>query len=95
MKIEYSKHIENRMILRGIKHELPKIIVEEAEEKFLDVATGYLIAVKEIELYGKSREVIVAYIEREENVVKLLTIHPLKKGQKKNRVKTGRWRKIQ
>lgn len=95
MKIEYSKHIENRMMLRRIAPELPKIIVEEAEEKFFDVATGYLIAVKEVELYGKSREVMVAYIEREENVVKLLTIHPLKKGQKKNRVETERWRKIQ
>ncbi len=74
-------------MLRRIKPELPKIIVEEVEEKFFDVATGYLIAVEEVELYGKSREVMVAYIEREENVVKLLTIHPLKKRQKKNRVK--------
>ena len=95
MRIEHSKHIENRMMLRRIAPELPKIIVKEAEEKFFDVATGYLIAVEKVELYGKSREVMVAYIEREENVVKLLTIHPLKKGQKKNRIKTGRWKRIQ
>ena len=45
------------------------------------------------ELYNKTREVMVAYLI-EEDYAKLLTIHPLKEGQKENRVKTGRWRKI-
>jgi hypothetical protein len=31
----------------------------------------------------------------EEDIARLLTIHPLKEGQKENRVKSGRWRKIQ
>jgi len=29
-----------------------------------------------------------------EDFVKLLTIHPLKEGQKDNRIKSGRWRRI-
>lgn len=41
---------------------------------------------KKVELYGKSREVMVAYVKDEDNLVKLLTIHPLKKGQKRNRI---------
>ncbi len=45
-------------------------------------------------IYGKMREVMVAYDIIEETVT-LLTIHPLKEGQKENRVKSGRWRKLQ
>ena len=47
----------------------------------------------EIELYNKLREVMVAYIV-DQDIAKLLTIHPLKEEQKENRIKSGRWRKI-
>jgi len=46
-----------------------------------------------VDLYNKNREVMVAYV-MEEDCTRLLTIHPLKEGQKENRVNTGRWRKI-
>jgi hypothetical protein len=39
-------------------------------------------------IYGKLREVMVAY-DIKEQTVKLLTIHPLKEGQKENRLKSG------
>ncbi|MBI2471809.1 MAG: hypothetical protein HYV59_11300 [Planctomycetes bacterium] len=42
---------------------------------------------------GKIKEIMVAYLV-EEDCAKLLTIHPLKVGQKENRIKSGRWRKI-
>ena len=44
-------------------------------------------------LYNTIKEVMVAYAMEGERV-KLLTIHPLKKGQKRNRVKSGRWKKV-
>jgi len=47
----------------------------------------------EVELYNKLREVMIAYVV-EGAVARLLTIHPLKEGQKENRIKSGRWRKI-
>jgi len=47
----------------------------------------------QVELYNKSREVMVAYV-MEEDYANLLTIHPLKEGQKENRINSGRWRKI-
>ena len=93
MKVEYSKHIKYRLKLRGIEYDLPKRIFQEAEERYFDRETGYLIAVMKVVLYEKSREVMVAYTI-EDNDAKLLTIHPLKKGQKENRFKTGRWRRI-
>jgi hypothetical protein len=44
-------------------------------------------------MYGKERDIMVAYNYKGENV-KLLTIHPFKEGQKENRIKSGRWRRL-
>ena len=94
MEIKYSKHLEQRLILRGIGHELPALIFNQSEEKYYDQETGYMIATMRVQIYNKRREVMVAYII-EQKVAKLLTIHPLKEGQKRNGVESGRWRKIE
>ena len=93
MKIEYSDHIENRLRLRRIDRNLPEKIFEQAQERYLDTSTGHLIAVMNIDLYNKQRDVMIAYVTDEKRTT-LLTIHPLKYGQKENRVLNGRWRKI-
>ena len=93
MRIKYTKHIENRLQLRNIEHDLPKSIFEQSSERYFDSETGHLIAIMQVELYNKSREVMVAYV-MEEDYAKLLTIHPLKEGQKENRINSGRWGKI-
>ena len=93
MRIKYTKHIENRLQLRNIEYDLPKSIFEQSSERYFDSETGHLIAIMQVELYNKSREVMVAYV-MEEDYAKLLTIHPLKEGQKENRINSGRWRKI-
>jgi len=79
--------------LRRIEYDLPKRIVEQTEERYYDNATGYFVAIMKTELYNKTKEVMVAYVI-EEDCLKLLTIHPLKERQKKNRIRSGRWRKI-
>jgi len=93
MQIKYSKHIETRISLRKIEYDLPQKIYKDAEERFVDNETGHIIAVKKVIMYGKERDVMVAY-EHVNADVKLLTIHPLKEGQKENRIQSGRWRKI-
>ena len=93
MKIKYSKHLEQRLKLRRIDYDLPREIFNQSNERYFDQETKHFIATMEIELYNRFREVMVAYIF-EKDIVKLLTIHPLKEGQKENRVKSGRWRKI-
>lgn len=93
MQIKYSKHIETRLALRKFEYDLPKRIYEDAEERFIDTETGHTIAVKKAVIYGKERDIMVAYKHEGEDV-KLLTIHPLKEGQRENRIQSGRWRKI-
>jgi hypothetical protein len=92
--IKYSKHLEQRLLLRKIDYDLPKRIFEQSNERYVDEETGHFIATMEIELYNRLKEVMVAYVV-EQDTVKLLTIHPLKEGQKENRVRSDRWRKIQ
>ena len=93
MKVEYSKHIEARLRLREIAHELPKQIFEGAPERYLDTETGHLVAVMFKPLYDRNREVMVAYVI-DKDCATLLTIHPLKDGQKASRIRSGRWRKL-
>ena len=94
MQIKYSKHIEYRLSLRRMDYNLPKRIFEQSNERYIDEETGYLVATMTVELYNKHRDVMIAYT-MQEDLVKLLTIHPLKEGQKDNRAKSGRWRRIQ
>ena len=93
MKVEYSSHIEARLKLRRIDHDLPKEIFEEAAERYLDTETGHFVAVMPKPLYDRDREVMVAY-SIEEDSATLLTIHPLKDGQKESRIRSGRWRNL-
>lgn len=93
MQIKYSKHLEQRLSIRGIGYDLPRKIFVESRERYIDDETEHFIATMEIELYNKLREVMIAYVV-EGDVARLLTIHPLKEGQKENRIKSGRWRKI-
>ena len=93
MEIKYSQHIISRLRIREIEYELPKIIFEQSKERYYDMKTGYMVAVMNADLFGKIREVMVAYVMEDEDA-KLLTIHPLKEGQKENREKSRRWRKL-
>lgn len=93
MQIKYSKHIETRIAIRKIEYDLPKRIYEDAKERFMDTETGHSIAVMEAVIFGKEMDIMVAY-RHEDTDIKLLTIHPLKEGQKENRIQSGRWRKI-
>jgi hypothetical protein len=93
VQIKYSKHLEHRLVLRKMEHDLPRKIFEQSDERYFDEETGYSVATMKAEAYNKTREVMVAYVVEGETA-KLLTIHPLKEGQKENRVNAGRWRKI-
>jgi len=93
LQAKYSKHLKTRIKLRNIDYELPQQIFEEAKERFVDTETGHTIAVSNVIIYGKRRDVMVAY-NYEEGDVNLLTIHPLKEKQKENRIKSGRWRRL-
>ena len=91
-RIRYSEHLLTRLSLRNLFSDLPLKIYQEAKERFEDKETGHKVAIKVTQVYGYEREVMVAYEEDAEIVI--LTIHPLKEGQKENRIASGRWVKL-
>ncbi len=93
MRIVYSEHLKRRLSIRRIPKELPKIIFYEYDEKYFDYETGNFVLIKKVEFLQKPRDMMIVY-EEEHNKVEIITIHPLKKFQKENRIKTGRWKRI-
>ncbi len=90
MEIINSKHFLNRKKFREIPNGLAETILNHADEHYKDTQTGYSIAVKSTYFQGKIRELALTY-EKTENKITIVTLHPLKKGQKENRIKTKRW----
>lgn len=90
--IKYSNHLRFRLGLRNILYDLPKDVYNYSAEHYYDTITRYYVAVKTVKYKKKRREMAVIYKE-DEGIVEIITIHPLKRGQKENRVKRGRWTK--
>jgi hypothetical protein len=51
------------------------------------------VLIKKVEFLQKPRDMMIVY-EEEHDKVEIITIHPLEKFQKENRIKTGRWKRI-
>ena len=93
MKIIYTPHLKFRLKLRGIPSHLPKTIFKEAKEHYYDNLTRHYVAVHKLTFNNKLREIAVTYDKKEE-VIEIITIHPLKIYQKITRINSGRWRRI-
>jgi hypothetical protein len=81
--------------MRNIPSPLPKKIFEEAKEHYYDGLTGHYIAVHKLEFNNKTREFALADDKKEkEDMIEIITIHPIKAYQKITRINSGRWQKI-
>ncbi len=92
-EIVYASHLEFRLKFRGITYTLPKDIYKTSQERYFDRVTKLLVATKVVRYRNKLREFALVYRENPETAL-LITIHPLKRYQKINRVQSGRWQKI-
>ncbi len=90
MKIILIPHLKIRLKERKIPQNYPKNIIENFEEKYKDLDTGYDIAVRSMEYNGKLRPMIVAYaiIESE---VQAITVYPTSRKDIESKLKRGRW----
>ena len=92
-RISYTSHLELRLRIREIPHDLPREIYHEAKERYFDSATGKFVAVSFVKYKGKVREFSLVYEETEEEI-RLITIHPLKTYQKLGRIQSKRCQKL-
>ena len=72
---------------------MPKIIFNEYDEKYFDNETGNFVLIKKVEFLKRTRDMMIVYGEKEDEV-EIIDIHPLKKFQKENRIKSGRWKRL-
>ncbi|NHM26444.1 hypothetical protein G7K71_05455 [Desulfofundulus sp. TPOSR] len=94
LNVVYSKHFAIRKELRGIPDGMAETIFTQADEHYKDTQTDYFIAVKHMEFQGAERDMALTYSMSEGKIV-LVTLHPLKDGQRENRVRSRRWVKIE
>lgn len=90
MSVRLSRHLKERMILRDIPDELPETVYWKADNHYTDIQTGTMIAVKRVMFRNMEREMALSYTKSKEDVL-LITLHPLKQGQRERRVQSGRW----
>lgn len=93
MKIIYTLHLEFRLKVRNIPYDLPRNIFKHTEEHYYDSLTKHYVAIHQVEFKGKIREIVLIYDKKEE-LVEIITMHPIKPYQKITRIKSGRWKKI-
>ncbi|OGW94455.1 MAG: hypothetical protein A3K16_04225 [Omnitrophica bacterium RIFCSPLOWO2_01_FULL_45_24] len=92
-RIVYTSHLEFRLNVRNIPHNLPKRIFQEAKEHYYDSATGHCMAIGKYEFEGKIRDVALTYDDKR-YAIEIITIHPIRPYQKHSRINSGRRKKI-
>ncbi len=90
MKIRFSQHFSERQRLREIPNGLAETILHDADNHYRNGITGWNIAVKRIDFLGKERDVALTFTI-DENEIVFIILHPLKEGQKDQRIENKRW----
>jgi len=93
MNIIYTSHLEFRLKMRDIPHDLPRKIFQHAKEHYYDNLTRHYIAVHQVRSEGGIREMALTY-DKEKDLVEIITLHPIKPYQKISRINSGRWIKL-
>ena len=93
MNIVYTAHLKFRLKMRDIPSSLPKKIFKESKEHYYDCLTAHYVAVHKLRFKNKFREFALTY-DKKENVIEIITVHPIKPYQKITRLNSGRWQKI-
>lgn len=90
MKIRPAQHFTERLELRDIPFHLAEGVLREADGHYRNGITGWSIAVKRVTFQGKERDMALTYTVQQDEII-LITLHPLKEGQKDQRIESGRW----
>lgn len=91
-KIEYTEHLKLKLKVRKIPENYPKEICQNPEQRFYDNVEKTFIAIKKLKYNKKARNMMIAY-EENEDLIEIITIHPITDEKIINRVMSGRWTK--
>ena len=92
VQIGYSEHLKLRLKVRNIPEDYPKQIFQKPEQNFFDNSEKTSIAVKKLHYNKKLRNMMIAY-EEKDDLIDIITIHPITDEKIIKRVMSGRWTK--
>ena len=92
VKIEYTEHLKLRLTIRKIPQEYPREIYQKPEQKFFDNLEKTFIAIKKLHYNKKLRNMMIVYEEKQE-LIEIITIHPITDEKIINRIMSRRWTK--
>lgn len=90
VRIVYTEHLKLRLKIRKVPDDYPKKIYNNPEQTFFDNFEKTFIAIKKLKYNKKVRNMMVAY-EKENDKVKIVTIHPITDEKIINRIISRRW----
>ena len=89
-EIRYLDHYAETLGERPFLEGFAETVLQNADAYYYDMLRRRFVAVKRMFVLGAERDVAVAY-EIEDNITRVVTILPLKEGQRQNRMQRGRW----
>jgi hypothetical protein len=90
VRVICTDHLKFRLRVRRIPERMPERIYREAKERYYNHATFRHIAVMSMIYHSRRRKMMIAYDEFPDRV-EIVTIHPIKSRQIRERVLAGRW----
>ena len=94
MNIKYTEHLKSRLKIRKFSEEYPRKIFDSPERKFFDIAEKTKIAIKKLYYNNKVRDLMIVY-EEKDDLIEIITIHPITEEKIINRIMKGRWVKYE
>lgn len=93
LEFRYSPHFSKQLDARNFNDQFALNLFREADDHFYDSVKGTYAAVKAMYHAGAVRDIALVYRFTADGSILLITIHPLKAGQKERRIRNGRWQR--
>ena len=91
-KLIKTDHLSLRLKVRKIPEDYPEKIYLAPEQKYFDTVEKTNICIKRLRYNSKIRHMMIAF-EETADLVRIITIHPIREESIINRVIRGRWMK--
>lgn len=94
MKVILKPHLKIRLKARKIPQNYPREVLSQPDNRYFDISTNHMIAVRNLEYIKKLRPMVVAYDIIGEDI-EVVTIYPTDDQEIANRIKNKRWIKYE
>lgn len=91
MKLILTDHLKSRLKLRNISEKTIESVFKNIQELYWDSLRKHHVVISQVTYEGKLRKMLAAYDKITVDEFEVITIHPIKDAEIKQRLTTGRW----